>query len=378
MKSHDWREMNGYKTHLQQLRAFIQGVVMVIRGVAMIGFILALPLALPAAQSTAPPAGWKEFTSNDQSFTVWLPDKGGRNSTRDRTTTSRGVQLKLSLVEFEAKGGPVFNVTGVVLPAQYAAKNSLKQRLELLRDAFVDDVKGKVDGEKEVEQSGLKGKEYAIQAAEKQARVRVFAKGARVFRIAVTGTKDQVEAADANTFLESFKLAAKPADAGAAKAADPAKGPDAKPPAGGIAPEWTSDLAKMAFPEGAAAGKVSGKDFKLESAKLEGNVLTLRQGKGFFPDLAVLIFLFPKAGETVFGKTYEISKSDAANLRPHIHVERMDPGQKLPMTKVYINEYVMKLELGMPKNGVATGKIYMCVADPGRTVVAGTFEVKAK
>src|SRR5437870_5806758 len=83
-------------------------------------------------------------------------------------------------------------------------------------------------------------------------------------------------------------------------------------------------------------GKIMGQDFTVESAKMDSvGVLTLRQGKGFHPDGAMLIFLGAKGREGVAGQTFEVAADvPPGPQRPHIHLKRMLPGETLPKGSV--------------------------------------------
>src|SRR5262249_17511364 len=97
-------------------------------------------------------------------------------------------------------------------------------------------------------------------------------------------------------------------------------------------PVWTTDLAKMKGPNAKVSGTVHGLDFALDKAELENGVLTLQQGKDFFPDLALKIFLFPKDGENLEGKSYKIAAKQGFG-NPHVHVQWKAKGQQLPDTE---------------------------------------------
>jgi hypothetical protein len=150
--------------------------------------------------------------------------------------------------------------------------------------------------------------------------------------------------------------------------------------AGGAAKvEWTTDLDKMKIPNRPASGKLLGQDFKVEGVKLQGGVLTLRQGKDFFPDMAVLIFLQLRPGDDVAGKTFEIPAADTPDpQRPHIHLQRRPPGEKLPKGQAFVTGYAMKLAFGKEALGRVPARIYLCVPDETKSVVAGTFSVDLK
>jgi hypothetical protein len=145
----------------------------------------------------------------------------------------------------------------------------------------------------------------------------------------------------------------------------------------GKTPEWTLDLAKMNYPDGPVGGKMLGQDFRPTTAKREASgAIVLSQGQGFFPDAAIYIFLKPN--EPIEGKTYEIRKDTPATERPPIHLKRVAPGQKLPTGPGIILGYAMKLECGKPQNGAVPCRLYVCLPDDGRSVVAGTFSLKVQ
>jgi hypothetical protein len=142
--------------------------------------------------------------------------------------------------------------------------------------------------------------------------------------------------------------------------------------------EWTTDLARMQIPDTPAAGKVGGKDFKLQRADYDKGIttITLRQGKDFQPDEALVIFLFLKKGETFEGRKYEIKPTGNTGKVPHIHLQQKPPGARIPRAQIIIGDYAMKLEFGKAKDGKVPGKIYVCLPDKAKSYVAGTFEVK--
>src|SRR5262249_23255418 len=115
--------------------------------------------------------------------------------------------------------------------------------------------------------------------------------------------------------------------------------------------------------------------FKPDTVKREASgAVVLSQGQGFFPDAAIYIFLKPN--EALEGKTYEIRKDTPATERPPIHLKRVAAGQKLPMGPGFILCCAMKLEVGKAQNGALPGRIYVCLPDDGRSIVAGTFSLK--
>ena len=140
---------------------------------------------------------------------------------------------------------------------------------------------------------------------------------------------------------------------------------------------WDLDLTNVKIPGTTASGKIHGVRFIVEKAKVENGILTIRQGKDFFPDYAVLIFLFLKKGEKLEGRTFNISKDKQFGI-PHIHMKYKQEGKKFPKTEIFTKKYAMRLEFGKKENGFYPGKIYISMPDELQSYVAGTFQAEAK
>jgi hypothetical protein len=158
-------------------------------------------------ERTSPPSGWKEYSPKDKSFAVWLPEKG-KHKDREATIFLKGNILKLRVARVEQDGGPAFDAGVLILPLKLR-KTPAAELIDVTRDSYVKEVKGKLLEEKEITQMGVSGKEFLVQTGEGLGRLRVFAVGARVYRAEVAGNKEQVESADAKTFLDSYKLPGK-------------------------------------------------------------------------------------------------------------------------------------------------------------------------
>jgi len=53
-------------------------------------------------------------------------------------------------------------------------------------------------------------------------------------------------------------------------------------------------------------------------------------------------------------------------------------GKSIPEQKSYMQGYVMKLSFAQAQNGRVAGRIYVCLPDEEKTVVAGTFEAEIR
>ena len=128
---------------------------------------------------------------------------------------------------------------------------------------------------------------------------------------------------------------------------------------------------------GSASGKIHGEIFKVEEAGMANGILTLRQGSDFFPNYAVLIFLFLKEGEQADGRTFQISKSQGFGS-PHIHMKYKQKDQNTPKTEIFMKDYTMRLEFGKREKGSLPGKIFLALPDKNQSFVNGTFFAEIK
>lgn len=139
----------------------------------------------------------------------------------------------------------------------------------------------------------------------------------------------------------------------------------------------TLDIATARIPEGRANGMISGTNFVVETARLDvtgtSHLLRLTQGSAISPDREILVYLRPKAGENVAGRTWTISSDMKGPTVPQV-VKRWKPNPKFaPQTKPFATGYAMKLELGEMTDGEITGRIFLALPDPEKSVVAGIF-----
>jgi len=140
---------------------------------------------------------------------------------------------------------------------------------------------------------------------------------------------------------------------------------------------WRMDLKDVHIPETIASGKIHGKDFTVEKAKVSMGILTLRQGEGFFADREVMIFLFLGKDEKPDGKTFQVSKESNVGV-PHIHMKWKEKDKDVPETEMFMKNYVMRLELGTREKGKLPGRIYLALPDTLKSFVAGSFDVEVE
>jgi hypothetical protein len=138
---------------------------------------------------------------------------------------------------------------------------------------------------------------------------------------------------------------------------------------------WKLDLTDMKIPEANASGRIHGRDFNHQRAILQGSQLTLRHGTSGLTDLGVSINLpAQRQGEAWSGQSVTI---DANRPRsPRAQLRWKDNGQA--RTANFTNGYAMRLEFGAAANARIPGKIYLCMPDNEKSVVAGTFDAEIR
>lgn len=132
------------------------------------------------------------------------------------------------------------------------------------------------------------------------------------------------------------------------------------------------DISAQPIPDKPAAGKVRGKEFKIEMAKLEDGSLFLRQGE---VEEFEITFRAENVGNYA-GKTFTV-KPDQEN--PGFGIEltfSKEPGSFSFSTTN--RGFAMRLEFGTAKNGKIPGKIHLRLPDEAGSFVVGSFEAEIK
>jgi hypothetical protein len=162
-----------------------------------------------------------------------------------------------------------------------------------------------------------------------------------------------------------------------APAPGPQPGSDARPGPAPATDLYELDPAKHVIPAAPATGRLQGKPFTPDRVELEGDKLTLRSGKDFFPDQEVAILLGDKAKPADGLKLVVKPTQKWTDGIPSLHVATRS-GDALPDTKFVNDDYSLTLELGKPDKGKVPGKIYLCLPDSQRSHLAGTFVAQRK
>lgn len=132
-----------------------------------------------------------------------------------------------------------------------------------------------------------------------------------------------------------------------------------------------SNSSDVTIPDTPVSGKIHDADFAVEKAVLENGVLTLRQGKDLFPDLALDVMMFIKQGEPAEGKKLRIAP-DQAPGKPLLRLQWRDAENKLK-TEDFPKNYLLILEFGKIQEGKLPCKIHAVLPDQSKSTISGTF-----
>jgi hypothetical protein len=314
----------------------------------------------------------------DGSYQFLFPTDAARSGSRERTFTRAGVKGRAQVNYCILKDNTTLQMSAISLSGAALKGLKIGDVYNIIIDAEKD-AGATVSEPTEVMVGTLKGREYSATTARGARRMILVVVKGRVYQLSVEAAdKDKTQGEVPDTFLKSVVFTAKPATKEIARDAPPAK-PDEPKKGDASEVKWTLDLDEMKVPNTPVSGRLRGKEFKPDKVTLQVGFLTFRQGKEFFADAEVKLSLFLKFGESVENKTYEIPALDTVRVGiPHISAATKEPSDRLPKTELFSSKYALKLSFGKAEGGMIPGKIYLSVNDTGKTVLAGTFSVKAE
>lgn len=136
---------------------------------------------------------------------------------------------------------------------------------------------------------------------------------------------------------------------------------------------WNLYLNTAEIPKSSAKGMVTGEQFHPEIARLDRNVLALRQGTTTL-EKEMLIYLPIRPGEDLSGKKWNVEKGALTGV-PRVAKRWVKNPKFAPVVKYFSTGYAMMLEFGQSRDGQVPGKIYLSLPDTEQSFVAGTFSM---
>jgi hypothetical protein len=144
-----------------------------------------------------------EFTSTEYKFKATFP-----GSPKVDEQTALGVKFKMFSTD-SRNGGVAVGVADMPIPPN-EAEAEIQKRLDGARDGAIQNVGGKQRSSDRITLDGkYPGREFSAdltKPANAQLRARIYLVGTRLYQVLVVGTSNYVNSAEANTFLNSFKL----------------------------------------------------------------------------------------------------------------------------------------------------------------------------
>jgi len=152
------------------------------------------------------------------------------------------------------------------------------------------------------------------------------------------------------------------------------KPPDAVPPKPPSGPEYQLDQTKHAVPAYTVTGRIAGVDVT-PAVQIEGEELQFVAKTGTPQERRVRLKLAPmlvagQAPPPVLNRKWGVKlDTEPGSTVPEVWREIVGQG-----ANVYPSGYALSLELGPRRGDKVSGKIYLCLMDDEKTVLAGTFE----
>jgi hypothetical protein len=137
------------------------------------------------------------------------------------------------------------------------------------------------------------------------------------------------------------------------------------------------DPANHRFPAGPPAGRLDGKPFTPNRVEFTEKSLVFRQGNEFDPDLELKVALRPDPGKPILPVTLTVKPDQKwadANLPAVTTLAKSGTGT--PRNVLVPEGYALTLEAGPREQGKVRGRIYLCLPDPAKSYLAGTFEAE--
>ncbi|HVR35409.1 MAG TPA: hypothetical protein VMS21_06110 [Methylomirabilota bacterium] len=147
-----------------------------------------------------------------------------------------------------------------------------------------------------------------------------------------------------------------------------------------IPPAWTLEVHQATIPESRVNGRIEGEEFVMDDARLaeQGplSILMLRQGTNIYAEREILVYLRPEGGGSLAGSSWNVAKDQRSGAPQVIKRWKSDP-RYAPKAKSFSSGYALKLEFDEAPGEGLSGKIYLALPDPEKTVVAGKFKTVA-
>ncbi|HWY88468.1 MAG TPA: serine protease, partial [Gemmataceae bacterium] len=165
--------------------------------------------------------GAKEYSPKNNRFTILLPagDKGGEST---RVINSGKFRIPVEVGYSSLKNGTTYTAASVGTPAQLLKGVSPNKRMDFFRDLIIQSMNGRVKSDRDLEQAGLRGKEYRIETPTSTCRMQIYLLGGFGFYALLEAREgDDVTSPSADAFFASFKMTPERAETNRPQPNDP-------------------------------------------------------------------------------------------------------------------------------------------------------------
>lgn len=138
--------------------------------------------------------------------------------------------------------------------------------------------------------------------------------------------------------------------------------------------QWMLELAEATVPATPAAGRIHGQDFLAERSQFQDGVLTFRTAQRGPLNFGVQINFQGAAPEALAGNTIEVDTN--ADRAAVVTLRWNENGAE--QKSQFPGGYALHLEFGPVKKNRLSGKIYLCLPDPEKSYLAGTFNAELR
>lgn len=154
-----------------------------------------------------PPEGWQEYVQEKfKAYSIWLPKTGRKLEQTEGSLQFRNGKIGYVVLKCEIENDITLNVQRLILPLQKGETIDAQAAIEGFRDMHMKDVEGTIAEEFDLMLGKMPGKEYRVDlAGGEKSRVRIYQVGRAIWRIWVTGTKEQVMGDKTKLIFASFK-----------------------------------------------------------------------------------------------------------------------------------------------------------------------------
>ncbi len=148
----------------------------------------------------------REFTPKNGTFTIRFP-AGVNSGHREKKLTIGKHEVTVELMQCKTSAGCTFTAGSIAMPAEVIRQIPPEKRFQVISEALIKPLKGKLLEGKEVKQGPVPGKDYPFECPAGRARMQVYLSGNWVLYAIVEGkSKEEVNSKEAEAFFASFKL----------------------------------------------------------------------------------------------------------------------------------------------------------------------------